>query len=236
MACIGNTHCIKGNVNTYELAKKIEKLVFPSHYHIKVSVAGCPNDCAKANFNDFGIMGVNKQVYDYDRCIGCGSCVDACQSHATGVLTLNKDGKIDKDVCCCVGCGECTLICPTGAWTRDPKKLYRVTLGGRTGKQSPRSGKLFMNWVTEEVVLGMFANWQKFSAWALDYKPEYLHGGHLIDRVGYKEFIKHIFEGVTFNPEAKVADDIYWAENEQRSNIHVMPLSQHKHAGPQESK
>ena len=72
-------------------------------------------------------------------------------------------------------------------------------------------------------------------AWALDYKPEYLHGGHLIDRVGYKEFVKHIFEGVEFNPEAKMADDIYWAENEQRGNMHVMPLSQHKHAGPAET-
>lgn len=80
----------------------------------------------------------------------------------------------------------------------------------------------------------MLANWQKFSAWALDYKPEYLHGGHLIDRVGYKEFVKHIFEGVEFNPEAKMADDIFWAENEQRGNMHVMPLSEHKHAGPQE--
>ena len=78
------------------------------------------------------------------------------------------------------------------------------------------------------------SNWQKFSAWVLDYKPEYLHGGHLIDRAGYKEFAKHIFEGVEFNPEAKVADNIFWAENEQRGNMHVMPLSEHKHAGPQE--
>ena len=102
-------------------------------------MAGCPNDCVKANFNDFGIMGINKQVYDIDRCIGCGSCVDACKHHATGVLSLNQNGKIDKDACCCVGCGECSLICPTGAWTRGDKKLYRVTLGGRTGKQNPRA-------------------------------------------------------------------------------------------------
>ena len=60
MACIGNSHCIKGNVNTAKLARKIERLVFPSHYHIKVAVAGCPNDCVKANFNDFGVMGVHK--------------------------------------------------------------------------------------------------------------------------------------------------------------------------------
>lgn len=233
MACIGNSHCIKANANTHDMAKKIEKLVFPSHYHIKVSVAGCPNDCAKGNFNDFGVMGIYKMDYDQDRCIGCGACVKACDHHATGVLSLNAHGKIDKDSCCCVGCGECVIACPTGGWTRGDKHLWRVTLGGRTGKQFPRMGKLFLNWVTEDVVLGMFANWQKFSAWALDYKPEYLHGGHLIDRVGYKGFVKHIFEGVEFNPEAKMADDIYWAENEQRGNMHVMPLSQHEHAGPQ---
>lgn len=44
MACIGNVHCIKGNVNTQDMARKVEKLIFPSHYHIKLAVSGCPND------------------------------------------------------------------------------------------------------------------------------------------------------------------------------------------------
>lgn len=233
MACIGNSHCIKANINTHEMAKKIEKLVFPSHYHIKVSVAGCPNDCAKGHFNDFGVMGIAKMEYHYERCIGCGACVRACAHHATGVLSLNKDNKVDKDTCCCVGCGECVIACPASAWTRSAKKFYRVTLGGRTGKQYPRMGKIFLNWVTEDVVLAMFANWQKFSAWVMDYKPEYLHGGHLIDRSGYKKFKEMILDGVELNPEAKVAEDIYWAENEQRANIHVRPVSEHKTAGPQ---
>ena len=77
MACIGGIHCIKANINTQEIAKKIEKEVFPSHYHIKVAVAGCPNDCAKGHFNDFGIVGLTKPIYDPDLCIGCGSCVKA---------------------------------------------------------------------------------------------------------------------------------------------------------------
>ena len=42
MACIGNSHCIKANINTHEMAKKIEKLVFPSHYHIKSLCGGLP--------------------------------------------------------------------------------------------------------------------------------------------------------------------------------------------------
>lgn len=233
MACIGNIHCIKANINTQKLARKIERLIFPSHYHIKVAVAGCPNDCTKANFNDFGIMGVNKIDYHPERCIGCGGCVKACEHHSTRVLSLNAQGKIDKDTCCCVGCGECVLVCPTSAWTRSQKQFYRVTLAGRTGKKDPRAGKLFLNWITEEPLLQMFANWQKFSAWVMDNKPEYIHGGHLIDRAGYHKFKEMILDGVELNPECLVADNIYWTESEQRSNMHLIPLTKHEPAGPQ---
>jgi anaerobic sulfite reductase subunit C len=141
MACIGNRHCIKGNCDTTAIARKIVPLVFPSHYHIKLACAGCPNDCAKANFNDFGVMGVSRMTYHPERCIGCGACVKACGHHATRLLSLNAHGKIDKDACCCVGCAECVIACPTGAWTRSEQNFYRVTLGGRTGKKDPRAGK-----------------------------------------------------------------------------------------------
>ncbi|WP_050637914.1 sulfite reductase subunit C [Candidatus Stoquefichus sp. SB1] len=234
MSCIGNAHCIKANANTYQLARKIEKIIFPSHYHIKISIAGCPNDCAKGHFNDFGIMGIAKMEYHQERCIGCGACVRACEHHATRVLSLNKDGKIDKDTCCCVGCGECVLACPTSAWTRQNKTFYRVTLGGRSGKQYPRMGKMFLNWISEDALLQVFGNWQKFSAWVMDNKPEYIHGGHLIDISGYPKFKELILDGVELNPECQVAEEIYWSENEQRANIHLKPLSQHKKAGPQE--
>ena len=43
VACIGNAHCIKGNINTYEMARKIEKLIFPSHYHTKIVVTPVSN-------------------------------------------------------------------------------------------------------------------------------------------------------------------------------------------------
>ena len=42
-----------------------------------------------------------------------------------------------------------------------------------------------------------------------DYKPEYLHGGHLIDRAGYHRFKEIILDGVELNPEALVAENIY---------------------------
>ncbi|PRX28964.1 anaerobic sulfite reductase subunit C [Orenia metallireducens] len=223
-ACIGNQHCIKGNFDTTSLARKLEKLIFPSNYHIKMSVAGCPNDCSKAHFTDFGIIGIAKMEYDYGRCIGCGKCIDACQGHATRVLSKSQ-GKIIKDTCCCAGCGECATVCPTGAWTRNATKFYRVIIGGRAGKQYPRMGKMFLNWVTEDVIMGIIGNWQDFSAEILEHKPIYLHGGHLIDRAGYDRFKEMILEGVELNPESEVAERIYWAETEYRANIHVKPVN-----------
>ena len=126
------------------------------------------------------------------------------------MLYLNEDiGKIDKDPCCCVGCGECVRACPTSAWTRSEKPFYRV-------------------------ILGVLKNWQKFSAWVMDYKPEYLHGGHLIDRAGYKKFKEIILDGVELNPECLVAEDMFWHETEYRSNFNVKPVALHHKAGPQE--
>ena len=234
-ACIGNYHCICGNCNTFELARKIEPIIFPSHYHIKINIAGCPNDCNKAHMCDFGIIGVARMTYHPERCIACGACVRACQNGATRVLSANPAiGKVEKDACCCVGCGECVRACPTSAWTRQETKFYRVILGGRTGRQTPRVGKMFLNWATEDVILGVLKNWQKFSAWVMDYKPEYLHGGHLIDRAGYKKFKEIILDGVELNPECLVAEDLYWHETEYRSNFNVKPLSMHHTAGPKE--
>ena len=89
-------------------------------------------------------------------------------------------------------------------------------------------------WATEDVILGVLKNWQKFSAWVMDYKPEYLHGGHLIDRAGYKKFKEIILDGVELNPECLVAEDLFWQETEYRSNFNVKPLSMHHTAGPKE--
>lgn len=235
--CIGNYHCVCANINTFELARKIEKIIFPSHYHIKINISGCPNDCNKAHLCDFGIIGIAKMEYHPERCIGCGLCAKTCEKVSTRVLSLNPaTGKIEKDNCCCVGCGECTRMCPASAWTRVPTKFFRVIIGGRTGRQTPRMGKMFLNWATEDVVIAVLSNWQKFSAWVMDYKPEYLHGGHLIDRAGYKKFKEIMLDGVKLNPECLVAEDLFWTETEYRSNFNVKPMAMHHTAGPQPEK
>ena len=84
---------------------------------------------------------------------------------------------------------------------------------------------MFLNWVTEEVVIGVIKNWESFSADVLEHKPVYLHGGHLIDKAGYNKFKEMILKGIELNPEAMVAQRIFWVENEYRSNINVRPIA-----------
>ncbi|MCI5839313.1 MAG: sulfite reductase subunit C [Peptoniphilaceae bacterium] len=229
MACIGGDHCIKAAQKSQEMARKIEKIIYPAPYHVKIAVSGCPNDCTKGQFSDFGIIGVTKPVYDQDRCIGCEGCVEKCEQAATRVLSLNEEThKIDKDPCCCVGCGECVSRCPTGAWRRPDVQMWNIVLGGRSGKQYPRMGQMFAKWLTTDSVLQIFSNWHKFSEWVMGGEPKYLHGGHLIDIAGYQAFKEHILDGVKLNPEALISENVLWTEKEYRSNIHLKPLSKHK--------
>ena len=221
VACQGNRICVKANVDTTGLARRLEKLIYPQAYHIKVTIAGCPQDCAKANLADVGIFGIADMIYDRDRCIGCYKCAELCEQRAAQCLHPDGQGKIAKELSKCIGCGECALVCPTLAWRRDPKKLYMVKIGGRTSKVTPRIGKVFLNWVTEEVIVEVIRNIRKFSAHMLDGAPKYLHMGHLIDQAGYKKFKEWALKDIELNPEARVADRMYWLENEYVANMHV---------------
>lgn len=49
---------------------------------------------------------------DAERCIGCGQCVEACETQRNGNLRMNEDEKSDGF---CVLCGECVKQCPQNA-------------------------------------------------------------------------------------------------------------------------
>lgn len=220
VACQGNRICQKANTDTTGLAQRLEKLVYPSQYHLKIAVVGCPNDCAKASMADFGIIGIAKIRFTSERCIGCGACVKACSHHSVGCLAL-RYGKAVKEESACIGCGECVLVCPTLAWQRESEQLWQVRLGGRTSKKTPRVGKLFLNWVTEEVISKVISNIFEFEKETLGGKPIYLHMGHLIDKEGYLCFKDRALHNVELNPDAMVAERIYWAEDESAARMHL---------------
>lgn len=205
-ACIGNNVCPFANYNTTDLARKIEKNIFPNDYHVKIALTGCPNDCIKAHMQDFGIIGQVEPVYNQDRCIGCEACVKNCKARVTGALTF-ENFKVKRDSLRCIGCGECILKCPAAAWTRG-KNYFRVVIMGRTGKKNPRLATSFLEWVDEDTVLKIINNTYDFIDRHIDRSLPKEHVGYIVDRVGFNTFKKEVLKDVELLPKAKVAKTI----------------------------
>ncbi len=208
-ACIGNKACIKAQYNTTELAKRIEDLIFPHDFHVKIALTGCPNDCQKVRTQDFGIMGMALPLFDPKRCVSCGACTRACQKTSTGALT-QVNFRPYRDHSKCNGCGECVSACPTRAFVRDPQKYYRLTIMGRTGKKNPRLGEDFLFWVDEGVILQVIKNCYAYINRYIDRSLPKEHVGYIVDRTGFKTFMEEVLEGVQIAPPGVVKTNVQW--------------------------
>lgn len=221
-ACIGNRVCPFANYDTTALAQRIEQAVFPNDLHVKIALTGCPNDCAKAHLQDFGIIGQAQVEIDPERCVGCEACIKNCRRRVTGALSLVK-GRAVRDERRCIGCGECVLRCPTNAWTRNPTPRFRLVVLGRTGKRNPRLAANFLEWVTEEVIVQVLRNVYAFIGEHIDRTQDKEHLGYIVDRVGYPAFRDAVLAGVTLPPGARLARALefhgYWYERDKASTV-----------------
>jgi MinD superfamily P-loop ATPase len=59
-----------------------------------------------------------KPVFDYKKCIGCGTCVENCQFEA--LKMVNNKPRLNKFTC--EGCGACEILCPQKAIKLKPVK------------------------------------------------------------------------------------------------------------------
>lgn len=210
-ACIGNNVCPFANYNTAEVARRIDKEIFPNDLHFKVACTGCSNDCAKARMHDFGIIGMTLPQYDASRCVNCQACVKGCKSLSVGALRV-ENYKIVRDEEKCIGCGVCVTKCPTRAFTRSKKKYYKLTIMGRTGKKNPRLGEDFLVWADVDNIIKIIKNTYKFVEEYIspDAPARKEHIGYIIDRVGFEEFKKYALDGVELMPETKINNCVYW--------------------------
>lgn len=74
---------------------------------ITLFMKGCPLSCVWCH-NPEGIRNGKDKLYTKKKCIGCGSCVQACPHQA---LTLTSEG-IMTDLRQCTLCGRCAEECP----------------------------------------------------------------------------------------------------------------------------
>lgn len=211
-ACIGNNVCPFANYNTAEMAKKIEREVFPNDLHFKIGLTGCSNDCGKARMHDFGIIGMTMPQYDPNRCVNCQACVKGCKSLSVNALRV-ENYKIVRDAEKCVGCGVCITKCPTRAFTRSKKKYYKLTIMGRTGKKNPRLGEDFLIWADEENIIKIILNTYDFVDTYIspDAPGRKEHIGYIIDRVVFEEYKKWALKDVELMPETIVKECVYWS-------------------------
>ncbi len=205
-ACIGNRVCRFANFDTTALAKKIEEAIYPNSYHFKVAVTGCPNDCIKAHLHDIGIIGNVIPEYNEERCITCEACLDNCRAKITNALSIDNC-RIVRDEEYCMKCGECILKCPTGAFYRG-RKVYRILLGGRTGKRNPRLANTFVENATESTILAICRNTYKFIETHIDRSKPKEHLGYIIDRAGWQTFNDMVLQGVQLQPDERVIETV----------------------------
>ncbi len=71
-----------------------------------VFLKGCPLNCVWCH-NPEGLSAEPQIMYNADRCIGCGACVEACDKNCHRA----KDGHYIFDRTNCISCGECAKVC-----------------------------------------------------------------------------------------------------------------------------
>lgn len=189
VACKG-TVCVYGKIDTQALAAEIHQRFFEGYSNValphkfKIAVGGCPNNCAKPDLNDFGIVGQCVPNYQEDMCRGCKKCaVEAvCPAGAAKV----ENGKMHIDPVACFHCGRCVDKCYFNA-IQGGTNGYRVYIGGRWGKFTRHGTPIGKVYTDKDEVLKLLEKTMLY------YKENGKKGerlGSMVDRIGVEEVEK----------------------------------------------
>ena len=130
VACKG-TICAHGLINTQGLCRMLDEEYFgktlPSKF--KMGISGCPNNCAKVQLNDIGLLGQCIPQLEDSLCDVCLACINICPSGA--IEQLGDKVRIDDTKC--IHCGKCIKICPKKA-VSVKKQGVALFIGGKFGR------------------------------------------------------------------------------------------------------
>ncbi|WP_027632848.1 4Fe-4S binding protein [Clostridium hydrogeniformans] len=184
VACKG-TVCLHGNIDTQGICNSLanEHFAEDTPSKCKIGIAGCANNCSKANLNDIGIIGITSPKFNYSKCIGCGRCVKFCRQGALEV----KEGAIVFHEEKCVDCGNCFRACKLGAVEAKETGCH-IYIGGRFGRSyrfGTNLGRAFSEDEIESVVRKILTSYR-----TMGNPGERIC--HVIERVGEEKFISSI--------------------------------------------
>ena len=182
VACKGST-CVFGLCDTHQIAEEMHERFYNDYYDVvlphkfKIAVGGCPNNCAKPDLNDIGVIGQRVVNFDIDKCKGCGKCslTESCPMNALNIV----NGKVELDKEKCNHCGRCIGKCVFKV-CEDSQDMFKVYIGGKWGKVV-RMGSTINELFTKDEALDVVEKA------ILLFKSKGLSGerfGETIDRIG----------------------------------------------------
>jgi anaerobic sulfite reductase subunit C len=186
VACPGSATCRWGIIETKEIARDLDRRYFRKEtpHKFKISVTGCPNNCAKATENDVGVMGGVLPVWHGEACAQCDLCVHSCP---TGAITREGDEYLLRREDCIL-CGICIALCPASSWTA-AQKGYTLFVGGTMGKR-PRFGTRITDLIgNKEELYALVARAIGYYRGRGKARERF---GHMIDRLGPDKVKKEI--------------------------------------------
>lgn len=191
VSCKG-TVCVHGLMDTQTFCERVfDEFYVKWHtvrlpHKFKIGIGGCPNNCVKPGFHDFGIMGQMVPDYDPDMCNSCKKCsvIGKCPVHA---FTQDEDGRLVLDAGKCTNCGKCVGECLFDS-IEEKAHGYAVTIGGIWGK-TQRMGTPVPGIYSEDEVMKLI---EKAILLYRELGKTGERFGRTIDRVGVDEFIRQL--------------------------------------------
>lgn len=185
-SCKG-TICLHGNIDTQGLCNRLSDKEFgeATPHKTKIGISGCANNCAKANLNDIGIIGLTIPQFDTDKCVGCGMCVKSCRQKALEVV----DRKVVFDSSKCVNCGNCVRACKIGAATAKDKGA-KIYIGGRFGRGYRFGTDIGIVFKEEELYDAV----EKILTYYRENGQPMERISHVMDRMGEEKVVNDILE------------------------------------------